>query len=96
MNPEIKDAGDSLHISIVVPKTMRGTYTYDEEAEWEQPAVCVYINERTQEFGLYHTQYLDYKDSLQATSPICFFYTKKEAEEIAERFDLPVEYSNYD
>lgn len=70
---------------------MRGTFTYGD-GEWEQSAVCVLINKAHEEYALYHTQYLDYKDSLQATAPICYFDNEQEAEKFADEHDLPVEY----
>lgn len=88
----IEKVGDSLHIELSVPLTQRGKDTYGE-GEWEAPAVCVYINERMEEYALYHTQYLDYKDSLQATAPIFHFDSREEAEKVAEEFNLPVEFA---
>lgn len=91
------EATNAFEIHIVVPKTMRGTYTYGDESDgkWEQDAVCVWISDRTMEYGLFHTQYLDYKDSLQATSPIVYFETKEEALKFAEKHSLMVEYARY-
>lgn len=89
---EIKSDGKNLQISITVPLWMTGEYSYSY-GKWEQPAVCIYINERMHEFGLFHTQYLDYKDSLQATAPIVHFDTREEALQVAEDFSLPVEFT---
>lgn len=83
---------DSLHITIDVPLTMSGEYTYGE-GQWTAPAVCVWIDEKMEEYGLFHTQYLDYKDSLQATAPIVYFGSKEEALKTAEEFSLSVEYA---
>ena len=80
---------DNLHISITVPRFMNGKHTYGD-GEWTAPALCVYINEKTQEHGLFHTQYLDYKDSLQATWPVVYFSSKVEALKAAEDFGLSV------
>lgn len=83
---------DLFTIVLTVPKTMRGEYTYGD-GEWIQDAVCVYIDENLQEFCLSHTQYLDYKGSLQATQPIIYFNEQKEAEDFAEEHDLMIEYA---
>lgn len=84
---------DSFEIHIVVPKTMRGKETYGD-GDWEQDAVCVWINEKHLEYALCHTQYLDYKDSLQATQPIVYFDTKEEALAFSEKYNLQVEYAH--
>lgn len=89
---EIKADKDNLYVSIVVPRHMSDAYTYGE-GTWEAPAVCVYIDENLQDFGLFHTQYLDYKDSLQATAPIAHFNSKEEALKAAEDFNLSVFYA---
>jgi len=89
----IKDDGKNLHISITVPRTQEGTDTYGD-GTWVAPAVCVFIDEKREEYGLYHTQYLDYKDSLQATAPIAHFDSKKEALKAADEFELSVEYAS--
>lgn len=90
------EATDEFVINLHVPKTMRGTcYPYEDDGEqWEQDAVCVWIDNSRFEYGLYHTQYLDYKDSLQATSPIIFFDTQEEAERFAKTHSLMIEYSS--
>ena len=92
MTPVIKRNGENLEIFQSVPLMMEGQDTYGD-GEWTAPAVCIHINDRTAEYGLFHTQFLDYKDSLQATSPICFFATKEEAERVAEEFGLSVIYA---
>ena len=90
---------DEFLITITVPKTKRGKFTLDtmvgvnDGPEWEADAVCVWVNDRWGEYALYHTQYLDYKDSLQATAPIIHFETKEEALKFAEEHNLMVEYS---
>ena len=89
---EIKSDGKNLSISITVPLQMSGEYTYGE-GEWTAPAVCVYIDENIEEFALFHTQYLDYKDSLQATAPIASFSSKEEALKAAKDFNLSVFYA---
>lgn len=96
MKIKYKKETDSFEISLSVPKTMRGTYTYGDESdgEWEQDAVCVWINEPHQEYGLFHTQYLDYKGALQATSPIIYFKTMREALLFAEEHNLMIEYAH--
>ena len=71
---------------------MRGSVTYGE-GEWIADSVIVRIDEHLDEYGLYHTQYLDYKDSLQATSPIAFFDSKEEAENAAKEHGLSIEYA---
>lgn len=83
---------DNLDISITVPRTMKGEYTYGD-GEWTAPAVCIFIDDRMEEYGLFHTQYLDYKDSLQATAPIAYFDSKEEALKVASEFGLSVEYA---
>jgi hypothetical protein len=88
----IKKNGDNLEISITVPLTITGTGTYGND-EWSAPGVVVYIDRSRDEFALYHTQYLDYKDSLQATSPIAFFDSEEEALKVAKEFGLGVEYA---
>ena len=90
---KITSSENSLHISITVPLTMEGKYTYGE-GEWTAPAVCVFIDENIQEYGLFHTQYLDYKDSLQATAPIVYFDSKEEALKTAEEFGLSIQYAH--
>jgi hypothetical protein len=92
MNPSIKKNGENLEIFQSVPLMMKGQDTYGD-GEWEAPAVCIFLNDRTAEYGLFHTQFLDYKDSLQATSPICFFETKEEAEKVGQEFGLAVLYA---
>lgn len=94
MNREIiyNEATDSFEIKLIVPKTMTGANTYDE-GTWEQDAVCVWIDEARLEYALCHTQYLDYKSSLQSTQPIIYFDEMKEALEFAEKYDLMVEYA---
>ena len=88
------EAMDEFVINLHVPKTQRGTYTYDDDMEWEVDAVCVWIDNSRLEYGLFHTQYLDYKDSLQATSPIIFFDTQEEAERFAKTHSLMIEYGS--
>lgn len=80
-------------VTLHIPHKMRGTYTYGD-GEWETDAVCVWIDNSRYEFGLYHTQYLDYKDSLQATAPIFYFDNEKEALQLAEKYGLMVEYGH--
>lgn len=83
--------GDNLEISITVPLTITGSETYGD-GEWQAPGVVVVINDQMHEYALYHTQFLDYKDALQATSPIAHFESKEEAIEAAEEFGLQVEF----
>lgn len=92
MTTKITKENDNLNISITVPLTMKGEYTYGD-GEWEAPAVCIFIDEKRGEYGLFHTQYLDYKDSLQATAPIVFFDTKEEAMKVADDSSLPVQFA---
>ena len=82
--------GDNLEIGITVPLTITGGGSYDGP-DWSAPGVVVYINENLEEYALYHTQFLDYKDSLQATSPIAHFDSKEEALKAAEEFGLNVQ-----
>jgi len=89
---KIETDGKALNISITVPLTMSGECTYGD-GEWTAPAVCVYIDEKLQEYGLFHTQYLDYKNSLQATAPIAYFTSKEEALKASEDFGLSVQYA---
>lgn len=89
----VEETEDELVITIRVPKMMKGTYTYGD-GEWEEPAVCVWINSKQEDYSLNHTQYLDYKDSLQSTSPIIHFDNEQEAVMFAEKYNLPVEYSH--
>lgn len=86
---------DTFEIHISVPRMQSGTYTYDEDSTWEEYNVCVWINEKHEDYSLNYTQYLDYKDSLQATSAIVHFDTKEEAEAIAREHNLPVKYSRF-
>ena len=81
---------DNLYLSITVPRTMKGEYTYGD-GEWTAPAVCVHIDDNMDEYGLYFTQYLDYKDgnNLQATAPIAYFTTKQEALSAAKELRMP-------
>ncbi|MBT9167802.1 MAG: hypothetical protein DDT19_01145 [Syntrophomonadaceae bacterium] len=90
-NMKIIKNGDNLEISLTIPLMMSGENTYGD-GKWDAPAVCILINEEMDEYGLFHTQYLDYKDSLQATAPIIHFNTKEESLKIAEEFNLSVEY----
>lgn len=83
----------TFHINLEVPRKMKGDYTYGE-GQWEQDAVCVYIDKSREEYGLFHTQYLDYKDSLQATAPIIHFNSQKEAENFAVEYGLMIEYGS--
>ena len=71
---------------------MSGTYIYNEDEEWEQDAVCVFINNHSCEYSLNNTQYLDYKDSLQTTSPIIYFDDEQEAIDFAAKYKLMIEY----
>jgi hypothetical protein len=93
MEKKITYEDGTFTIALKVPRKMRGKYTYDD-GEWEQDAVCVFIDNSREEYGLFHTQYLDYKDSLQATSPIIFFDSQKEAEEFAAKYRLMIEYGH--
>lgn len=79
--------GDNLEISIVVPLTIKGPDTYGD-GEWTADGVVVVINDKMHEYALYYTQFLDYKDSLQATAPIAHFETKEEAEKAAKDLGL--------
>lgn len=88
---KITKQGENLHIEIDVPLTMKGTYMFDKDEEWEKPAICVRIKERYEEYSLNHMCYLDYKDSLQTTAPIVHFDSKEEVMEVARKFNLPVE-----
>lgn len=85
---------DEFVITLNVPRKMSGSYTYDEDNTWVQDAVCVWIDNSHYDYGLYNTQYLDYKDSLQATTPIIHFDSQKEAEEFAEKYKLMIEYGH--
>ncbi len=89
---EIKKERDNLILTITVPLSQSGKYTYGE-GTWIMPALCVWIDDNLQDFSLNYTQYLDYKDSLQATSPIASFTSKEEALKAAEDFNLSVEYA---
>lgn len=93
MTQSITSTKDTFEIHISVPKKMTGTYMYNEDETWEQSAVCVWIDKDRGEYGLYHTQYLDYKDSLQATHPIVFFESIEEAIVFAKKNNLAVEYA---
>jgi hypothetical protein len=88
------ESKDEFVITLHVPKHMEGTYTYDPDITWQQTAVCVFINNSHEEYTLSHTQYLDYKDSLQATQSIIYFDTQKEAEDFAHEHGLMIEYSH--
>lgn len=92
MSQTITKKDDKLFITIEVPLKMKGTYMYDEGVEWEQDAVCICIDNRRGEYSLNHTDYLDYKDSLQATEPICHFDSEEEAKLTAKKFNLPIQY----
>lgn len=85
---------DEFVITLVIPKTQRGTYMLDPEHTWEQDAVCVWIDRSRGDYALAHAHYLDYKDSLQATAPIIYFVTEKEAVSFAEKYKLMIEYRN--
>lgn len=85
---------DEFVITLVIPKTQRGTYMLDPEHTWEQDAVCVWVDKSIQEYALSQTQYLDYKDSLQATQPIIYFDTEEEALTFAKEHKLMVEFSH--
>jgi hypothetical protein len=89
---KVEETKDELVITLTLPRYMKGTYTYGE-GEWEEDALCVWINEKHEDYSLNHTQYLDYKDALQATSPIVHFDDMKEALTFAEKYNLPVQYS---
>lgn len=91
---DITRKGDKLEISISVPLTITGPETYGD-GEWSAPGVIVVINDKTEEYALYHTQFLDYKDSLQATSPIVYFESKEAAMEAAETLGLGIEFHDY-
>lgn len=92
---KITSSENSLHISLTIPLTMKGEYTYGD-GEWIAPAICVFIDENFQEYGLFHTQYLDYKDgnNLQATSMIVAFDSKEEALKTAQEFGLSIQYAH--
>ena len=92
---KITSSENNLHLSITVPLTMKGKYTYGD-GEWTAPAICVFIDERVQEYGLFHTQYLDYKDgnNLQATSMIAAFDSKEQALSAAKEFGLSIQYAH--
>lgn len=90
---------ETFEIHITVPRYQSGVNTiesmYDEPnpSTWTADNVCVWIRPSHLEFALSLTQYLDYKDSLQATQPICYFDSQKEAEAFAEKYGLMIEYS---
>jgi len=50
------------------------------------PLIVPVINGRIEEYALFHTQFLDYKDALQATNPIAHFESKEEALRAGHRF----------
>jgi hypothetical protein len=87
-------SSDQFIVTMVIPKHMTGTYTYDETEEWKMPAVSVFIDRKFSEYSLNNTMYLDYKDSLQSTSPILYFDDEHEAVSFAEKHGLMVEYSH--
>lgn len=82
--------GNNLEISITVPLTITGHETYGD-GEWKAPGVVVVYEMEADEWALYHTQFLDYKDALQATQPIAYFEDEKEAMKAAEEFGLQVQ-----
>ena len=84
---------DAFEVHLTIPRTQRGSYTYDDDVTWEQDAVCVCINDRMMDYSLNYMHYLDYKDALQATRPIIFFDSKEEAEAFAKNHKLMIEYS---
>lgn len=88
------DVEEEFVVTMHIPRTMTGTYVYDKDRVWEQDAVCVWIDNSRYEYGLYNTQYLDYKDSLQATSPIFHFDSQTQAEAFAAKYGLMIEYSS--
>lgn len=94
------EATGEFVITLNVPRKMSGKYTLDSMAgiedgdTWEQDAVCVWIDNSRYDYGLYNTQYLDYKGSLQATSPIIHFDSEKEAEAFAVKYGLMIEYGS--
>lgn len=83
--------GDTFKVTLEFKKEMSGTYMYDPDIEWTVDAVIVYINHDRYEYLLCHTQYLDYKDSLQATQPIIYFDNYEEAISFAEQYGLNIE-----
>jgi len=93
MKRDVKYKKETFIVTLTFPRKMGGSYTYGE-GKWEEDAVCIWIDEKRSEYSLNHTQYLDYKDSLQATSPIFYFDNKKEAENFAETYSLMTEYAS--
>lgn len=87
------DSEKCFEVHMKIPHKMTGVHSLDENIKWEEDAVCIYINENMEEYGLFHTQYLDYKDSLQATQAIVFFNSKEEALDFGTKYNLMIEYS---
>lgn len=87
------DSENCFEVYMKIPRKQTGVHSLDESIKWEEDAVCIYINENMEEYGLFHTQYLDYKDSLQATQVITFFDSKQEALNFADKYNLMIEYS---
>lgn len=83
---------DDFTVTIKIPKHHTGTYLHDESQSWKQNNLCVFINNNHLEFTLNYENYLDYKDSLQVGSSICFFDNKKETESFAKRHGLNIYY----
>lgn len=97
---KIEATDDFFTVTLTIPRKLTGRYTLDlmagiEDGDtWEEDAVCVWINNAWDEYALHHTQYLDYKGSLQATNPIFHFDSQKEALDFAHKYGLMVEYSS--
>ena len=87
---KITKNGDNLEVSITVPLTITGSVTYGE-GEWSAEGVVVVHERKSDQWALYHTQFLDYKDALQATMPIAYFESEEEARKAAEEFDLQIQ-----
>ena len=81
--------GDNLEVSITVPLTITGPDTYGD-GEWSAPGVVVVYEQKIDEWALYHTQFLDYKDALQPTMSIAYFESEEEARKVADEFGLQI------
>ena len=91
MSTEITADKEFFYVSMKIPRFQRGSYTYDEDREYCVDNVSVFLDDDIHQYGLYKATYLDYKNSLQSTTPIFFFDTKEEAVEFAKKYNLMIE-----
>ena len=80
-------------ITIEFPRNHSGAYTYSPKEKWTMPFLTVLINKKSGDGTLNTNNYLDYKNSLQASSNVLYFFEDSEgAEAFAKKYGINIEY----